>query len=177
MPQIGPLASVFPPGFPHPDVSTFFGPLPVGIAVTILLVVACIAYRACQRCHTPTLTGSWVYLMLTTDKITHEIPVRPINHAINSIKVLFSPSVLKMGVKFACKACQGLLRVTWVGQLRYTVDGVPFEMTFPPVLRLAGCDVRSIKQALGDRDHIVSLVARDTYGNHIQLTPNVQHSN
>ena len=66
--------------------------------------------------------------------------------------------------------------MTWVGQLRYTVDNVPFEMTFPPVLRLAGCDVRSIKRALGDRDHIVSLVARDTFGNHVQLTPNAQHS-
>ena len=179
IPRIVPGTGTAPPASSQSDPLYYPGPLPAGLAMIILQVLPLMAFRLARACRRRTVpaapTGSWIYLTLTTARISYEFPVRPVNHAINSINVLATPPVLSMGSKFLWRARESMLLLNWMGQLKYVVDGVTFSMKFPPALRIDTQHIRGVKKALAGRDYMMSLVTRDTYGHHIQLTPDAQH--
>ena len=144
------------------------------IFTSVMIVVMFIIRRHRER-----LSGSWVYLTLTTEEENYSISIRPLNHAANSITIVRTPSITSLRVKnrcccffCCCCCCQPILEVSWMGQLVYQVCGESFTEEFPSIVPICTGEVNNIHKAVTKGNCKASMVVCDGIGNIKQLDGN-----
>ena len=147
--------------------------VPVGLIVLCTLLALFLLYKCVRKLHHHVIPmdsrGNWAYLTFTTGGSCYEFPLRPINHTVDSIEVVQTPVIQSMAIRLDCRERRYIMAISWSGQFKYKIKTTVYKDTFPVYLPIKSGYAGPLRSALNAGTYKVSLVARDPYGNALQM--------